>query len=178
MCQSASFVVTKNEVFFSESGDSHEHIIDENHLNHIDGLRNGLVRCEITPPDENYRLPLEQWVFHVDQTYLPEWANPKEMEEACRAKLPAWCKAHFVLEGEIDVKHGMTRIFFGKTIGNQYGGRAWYYDQTIGNLFMGVALYHGDSIGRQRGGHAQYYDDSTKNHTGGSFSDYRKYPKI
>jgi len=98
MCRPASFVVTKKEVFWSKSTDSHEDIIDEFKLREID-IRNKptLVRIEIVPPDRNFCLPLKQWIYSLDQDIKPEWYDAKDVERRARAKLKEWRECKVVL---------------------------------------------------------------------------------
>ena len=100
MCEAASFIVTMNDVLFSEKSDSHEEIIRENKLDDSDI---NFVRVEISPPNHDYRLALENWVFSTNQKEIPEWYNAKNAEKFCREKLPIWAKFHIFTK---DSKHG------------------------------------------------------------------------
>jgi len=95
MCNSASFIVTQNDVFFSKYSDSHEDIISENKLNDKT-KKPDFVRIEIFPKDNDYRTPMENWIFKTDQDFLPEWFNNKEAEIACRDKINEWAKTHII----------------------------------------------------------------------------------
>lgn len=59
MCRLASFVVTRETVYWHPLDDSHEAIIK--YFGLIDGLRGDLVRVEMVPPDMDYQRPLEAW---------------------------------------------------------------------------------------------------------------------
>jgi len=95
MCNSASFIVTQNDVFFSKYSDSHEDIISENKLNDKTDTPD-FVRIEISPKDNDYRTPIESWIFKTDQDFLPEWFNIQEAEIACRDKINEWAKTHII----------------------------------------------------------------------------------
>jgi len=95
MCNSASFIVTQNDVLFSKYSDSHEDIISENKLNDKT-KKPDFVRIEISPKDNDYRTPIENWIFKTDQDFLPEWFNIKEAEIACRDKMNEWAKTHII----------------------------------------------------------------------------------
>jgi len=95
MCNSASFIVTQNDVLFSKYSDSHEDIISENKLNDKT-KKPDFVRIEISPKDNDYRTPMENWIFKTDQDFLPEWFNIQEAEIACRDKINEWAKTHII----------------------------------------------------------------------------------
>ena len=91
MCKPASFIVTKDKVFFSNKSDSHEEIIKEFGLHEGSGRIN-FVRIEITPPKNNLSLSLDKWEFKLDQTEFPDWFEVKECEKNCRIELKKWAK--------------------------------------------------------------------------------------
>ena len=85
MCEFASFVLTKDHEFWLEGNDSHEAIIEHNHI-HQDGVRGpNIVRVEITPCD----IPedLSSWKYHVDQDIFPDWYDAPECEQRSRDAL-------------------------------------------------------------------------------------------
>ena len=87
MCKPASFVVTKNKVCWSTKSDSHEEIIAEHKL-HADGVQGpNIVRVEIVPPGDDFRLPLDQWIFKTDQYILPQWYDATDVESRARVAL-------------------------------------------------------------------------------------------
>ena len=61
--------------------DSHEDIIAMYHLSD-DMHGDDFVRVELFPPGDDYRLPIDQWIYHTDQDWPPDWYDPKEAEEA------------------------------------------------------------------------------------------------
>ena len=86
MCNFASFVLTMLSEFWGPS-ESHESII-EHHKIHADGARGpNILRVEISPPEDNPRAPLEQWIYKVDQDVLPEWYDVDICEQRARAAL-------------------------------------------------------------------------------------------
>jgi len=91
MCKPASFIVTKDKVFFSNKSDSHEDIIKEFDLHEGSGRIN-FVRTEITPPKDNFSLSLDKWEFKLDQTEFPDWFEVNECEKNCRIELKKWAK--------------------------------------------------------------------------------------
>jgi len=84
MCNPASFVVTKNGVFWSKGSESHERIIEEHGL-HADGVRGpNVARVELSPPEWDFTRPIEEWNFTSDQDRLPDWWNYEEALERVR----------------------------------------------------------------------------------------------
>ena len=74
MCQFASFVLTKDRVFWSNETDSHESIIEENNL-HADGACGpNILRVELTPPIEGDLADFSKWQYRIDQDVTPDWA--------------------------------------------------------------------------------------------------------
>jgi len=98
MCRPASFVVTKDRVFWSPNGDCHELIISENELKESN-IRSEIqfVRVEICPPDEDFRTPLDQWKYRTDQDLLPGWYVESEEEKRVRDILPEWLESKVIL---------------------------------------------------------------------------------
>ena len=92
MCKAASFMVTKDNVFWSETSDSHLEIIKEHNI-HVDGVRGpNAVSVEISPPGGNLALPLSRWIWKVDQDTLPDWWDAEDAECGTRAALRDWKK--------------------------------------------------------------------------------------
>ena len=96
MCKFASFVLTKDQVFYSETGDSHSNIISQNNLNEWGTHGPNIVKVEISPTDEIKTWPsLKAWAFRVDQDVLPEWADAETCEKRTRAALQRRAKKGF-----------------------------------------------------------------------------------
>ena len=106
MCEPASFVVIKDNgsyiAYWSKNSDSHEVIKKENGLDKldVDNVRGDyrMIPVEITPPDNDFRLPLKKWVFRAE--VVPEWADMADVEVACRVQLKDWLSAKVVLPNE------------------------------------------------------------------------------
>jgi hypothetical protein len=91
MCNMASFVLTRDRVFWSRHTDSHTEIVSEFKLSEDrTGVHPNLLMVEITPPNEDYRLPLRQWTYRTDQDILPEWYDAEREEARARAALAEW----------------------------------------------------------------------------------------
>jgi hypothetical protein len=96
MCKFASFVLTKDREFWSETGDSHSDIINQNNLHEWGSLGPNVVKVEITPTDKIKKWPsLKAWKFVVDQDELPKWFDAEEIEKRTRAALLRRFKAGF-----------------------------------------------------------------------------------
>ena len=81
MCNFASFVLTKDKVFWSDS-DSHTDIIEEFEL-HEDGANGpNILKVEIVPTPKIKSLrDYDNWEFKIDQDIMPEWYN-KDLDES------------------------------------------------------------------------------------------------
>lgn len=158
MCIPASFIITRERTLWLVNSDSHEDIIE------FYGLKEGdFVRIEISPPDMEYALPIDRWVYKTDQDILPEWHNDKWAEEMCRLELPKWYKAHVILSG----KHKLSGKISNKII---LGGMVEVTGQT-----GGYCLFFDNSQGKvtgQTGGYCQFYGNSQGKVTGQTGGDY------
>jgi hypothetical protein len=148
MCRPASFVVTKDRVYWSKASDSHEDIIRENDLKESN-IRSEIqfVRVEICPPDEDFRKPLDQWQFHTDQDLLPDWYVESEEEKRVRAVLPDWLRAKVILpEQSVDKVNGSVLAIYG----------------TVESIDDGTVKYiHGGTVRSIRGGTVEYIRGGT-----------------
>jgi hypothetical protein len=78
MCRFASFVLTKDGEFWSDTSDSHETIIAENSL-HADGAHGpNILRVELAPPMDGDWRNWGKWAFRIDQDIAPEWHDRRE----------------------------------------------------------------------------------------------------
>ena len=92
MCNFASFVLTKDRVFWSEKTDSHEDIIEEFGLSADGAKAPNILRVEVTPPKDAALVDwsdLSAWTYRVDQDIVPVWADAQVDEERVRAALVA-----------------------------------------------------------------------------------------
>ena len=112
MCRPASFIITKKQVFWSKKSDSHEDIVEEFKLKEQDVRGNyTFVRVEITPPDEDYTLPFNKWIFATDQDVLPKWYDKKKAEKETRKHLKDWRKAKIIMPTESRILNNGDYIF-------------------------------------------------------------------
>ena len=96
MCYPASFVLTKDRVFWSMLTDSHTEIVAEFGL-HEDGVRGvNLVKIEISPRDGNLASDPATWVYKLDQDRAPVWYDAAECERRARAALVDWASKRIV----------------------------------------------------------------------------------
>jgi len=165
MCQTASLVATKDRVFWSKDGDSHEQIIKENGL-HDDGVRGpNIVRFEISPPANAYSMPLGEWAYSLGQDILPDWYDAEDVERRGRAALEKWAEVHILRDGG-ECKEGQTRIVLGGAL-EMSGGVAWGYGSATINQSGGRAWGCGSATINQSGGVAYGYGSATINQSGG-----------
>ena len=116
MCKPASFVVTKNQVYWSMTTDGHLDIIKEFDI-HVDGARGpNAVSVEICPPNDDYALPLSKWIFATDQDRLPSWYDAKKAEIRTRTELKKWAKAKIIKSGTRHIKTGVVLFVCGKAV--------------------------------------------------------------
>jgi hypothetical protein len=115
MCRPASFIVTKDRVFWSRKTESHTDIIEEHGL-HADGVRGpNIAKVEITPPGNDYRAPLDQWAFTLDEHVKPQWLDLADAESMTRAALPEWLAAKVVLpEQSVEIRDRQIVAAYGR----------------------------------------------------------------
>jgi hypothetical protein len=156
MCKPASFVVTKDRIYWSKSSDSHEDIIKENDLKESN-IRSEIqfVRVEICPPGGDFRMPLEKWRYKTDQDLLPEWYVEPEEEKRVRDILPEWLKAKVILPEQTvtEIRKPMVAIY--GTVKYIDGGTVKYIDGGT------VKYIHGGTVEYIRGGTVEYIDGGT-----------------
>ena len=172
MCNPASFVLTKTNVFWSTKTQSHSTIIEEFqlHENGVHGIN--IVKVEITPENNNYSLPIESWNYKVDQDILPDWYDESECETRARAALVDWAKNYIVSTGTHSVGKGEILIATGDTVVNKSGGYCWAYGNSVVNQSGGHCSAYGNSVVNQSGGHGSAYGNSVVNQSGGHCSAY------
>jgi hypothetical protein len=87
MCKYASFVLTKDRVFWLPKDESHEAIIKEFNLCESDTThtRINILRVEISPV--KIFSDLSKWEYKVDQDLRPDWFDEKECERRTRKEL-------------------------------------------------------------------------------------------
>ena len=88
MCKFASFVLTKDREFWSDTVDSHSEIIATNSLHEWGSHGPTIVKVEISPTSKMKVWPsLKAWKFTIDQDELPNWADAETLEKRTRAAL-------------------------------------------------------------------------------------------
>ena len=170
MCRPASFVVTKDRVYWSKSSDSHEDIIKENDLEESN-IRSEIqfVRVEICPPGGDFRMPLEKWRYKTDQDLLPEWYVESEEEKRVRAVLPDWLKSNVVLPDQsvAEIRKPMVAIY--GTVKSIDGGTVGYIrGGTVESIRGGtVKSIDGGTVESIRGGTVESIDGGTVKYING-----------
>ena len=103
MCQPASgWLLETGKITWSLKTESHSEIAKEFKLHEpLQGVKGPVAAAfEISPPDRDYLLPLDQWVYRLDSERAPEWYDPTSAEELVRKWLPEWLSAKVVLPSE------------------------------------------------------------------------------
>jgi hypothetical protein len=97
MCKFASFVLTKDGVFWSDKSDSHEDIISEHGL-HADGIRGpNILRVEIVPGSKIKKFSqYKDWEYRIDQDRMPSWFDAPKDEKRARQALKDRAKKGFL----------------------------------------------------------------------------------
>jgi hypothetical protein len=159
-------IVTAAEILWSPDHDSHETLIKNHHLDDRT-IAPDFVRVEIVPPGVDYTVPPDQWVYRVDQDYLPAWYSAPEAELACRRVLPAWYAAHVVTDGDQVVQDGQTRIALGHASQTITGGVGWAYNSVTQVVTGGEGWAYNSVTQVVTGGKGWAYNSVTQVVTGG-----------
>lgn len=96
MCKVKSMIVFKDRVYCAEDTDSHCEMLEK--LNIKDESKEpNFLRVEISPPEKEFFLPIDEWIYKVDQDYKPEWY----VEEIDKARafevLKVWAESHIII---------------------------------------------------------------------------------
>jgi hypothetical protein len=104
MCDFASFVLTKDKVFWSDSN-SHTDIIEEFGL-HEDGANGpNILKVEIFPTTKIKSLrDYNNWEFIIDQDIMPEWYNKDLDKSRTRKALKIRFAKDFKVPGYLDLR--------------------------------------------------------------------------
>ena len=100
MCKLKSGLLFKNGVFVPDY-DSHDKMLREKCIedtaeNRIAGK---FVRFELSPENDDPFVPIDIWVFKIDQDELPEWikSDPEKYEAMARAAVKEWAEKHIFI---------------------------------------------------------------------------------
>jgi len=185
MCEPASMIVTKKKVFWSLKTESHHEIISEFGLKEKDVRGNyTLVPIEITPPVNDFRLPLSKWQFRIDHAgykhELPNWWDEKKEEKRVRIALKEWRKAKIIMpnesrnniiDGQVIAIYGTVEYIRGGTVKYIEGGTVEYIrggtveyirGGTVKSIEGGTVKYiEGGTVEYIRGGTVEYIEGGT-----------------
>ena len=182
MCKMASFIITRTKVLWSIMSDSHEDIISEHRLRD-DMHGDDFVRVELYPPNDDYRLPVDQWIYRTDQDSTPDWYDPREAEIAVRSEMPKWIETKIINDpkAKIVIRSGVNRIIFagkviqsggecllyGSSSNKQSGGKCYMYDSAKNTQSGGTCITYDSASNKQSGGECDMYDSSKNTQSGG-----------
>lgn len=164
MCNPASFVLTKDRVYWSENSDGHEDIIKEFALSDT-AKEPKILRVEISPKDADYSLPLEKWTWKVDQDITPKWYVQAVDEKRTREELKKWA-----------AKKLKTRVEYGdwntgdSNTGNSNTGNMNTGDMNTGNANTGDWNTGNRNTGDMNTGNSNTGDSNTGNWNSTNFS--------
>jgi hypothetical protein len=103
MCDFASFVLTKDKVFWSDS-DSHTDIIEEFELHEYGANGPNILKVEIFPTTKiKYLRDYDNWEFKIDQDIMPEWYNKDLDKSRTRKALKIRFAKDFKVPGYLDL---------------------------------------------------------------------------
>ncbi len=165
MCHPASMIVCRSRVLWSPDHDNHETLLREHHLRDDEPI--DFVRCELVPDGSDYRQPISEWGFRVDQDILPDWWNVVEAEIACRKELPAWAAHHILQEGQHTCGGEQTRIALGNAQVEQSGGHCLAYDNAQVKQSGGYCYAYNNAWVKHSGGHCRAYYNAHVEQSGG-----------
>ena len=134
MCVFKSGLIFKNRMVLAPEGnESHSDLLRR--LNIEDTTENAMrmfIRAELSPKDGNKALPVDEWIFKVDQDITPSWydEDPKKYEEEFRNVVKEYMKKY--MENKIviceqiwtPIKRDGNRIYYlldGSLMNSEFG---------------------------------------------------------
>lgn len=110
MCKLKSGLLFKNGVFVPDY-DSHNKMLEEKGIEDTEENRiaGKFVRFELSPENDDPFVPIDMWVFKIDQDELPEWikSDPEKYEAMARAAVNEWAEKHiFIGIDELNLTDG------------------------------------------------------------------------
>ena len=162
MCKPFSAIVTRNAVLWSRVSDTHEDIIAENHLN--DKIKApDFVRVELTPQNMDFRKPISEWLFTVDQDYLPDWWSREWAETITREEAAQWLAIRTITTNQTVIT-GTWIVLAGSPVITQLGGAIKIYDHSAPTITQSGGIIetydHSAPTITQSGGAIETYDHS------------------
>ena len=122
MCEAMSGIIAADRIVrWSDTDESHYTIVIQHKLHEGPSYRVGganFVAYEYSPPDRDFRLPLDQWVYRVDDAFpLPDWYDEAECKALALEALPKWIAQKIVLPGESrEVTNGHIVACYGSVV--------------------------------------------------------------
>ena len=94
MCMFKSGIILKDEVFVPDY-DSHTDMLSELKIKDTEAnARKLFVRAELLPPCGNVFIPIDEWIFKVDQDIRPDWFVEEYEKERMREAVKKWAVNH------------------------------------------------------------------------------------
>lgn len=103
MCEVKSMILLKDRVYCPANTDSHSKMLNDLGIKD-DRLQADFVKIEITPPNDDFFAPVEDWLFSVDQDYTPDWYVPELDKKRAVEALEVWANTHiFVGKNDFEI---------------------------------------------------------------------------
>ena len=171
MCMFKSMLLLKDKVF-CPNYDSHEDMINETGMEH-GPMRENFVRVEITPPDDDLKVPIDKWKYKVDQDYLPEWYVEEVDKPRCFDALKAWAVKHILVGQNVpEVKQGEFVVLVNCNTGI-VKGTVKVYGGTVQEARCGtVEVYSGGTVQNAWGSTVEVYSGTVQEACGGTVKVY------
>ena len=100
MCKLKSGLLFKTGVFVPDY-DSHDKMLTEKGIEDTaeNRIAEKFVRFELSPENDDPFVPIDMWVFKIDQDELPEWikSDPEKYEAIARAAVKEWAEKHIFI---------------------------------------------------------------------------------
>jgi hypothetical protein len=93
MCEVKSMILLKDRVYCPANTDSHSKMLNDLGIKD-DRLQADFVKIEITPPNNDFFAPVEDWLFSVDQDNTPDWYVPELDKKRAVEALEVWANTH------------------------------------------------------------------------------------
>ena len=113
-------------------------------------MRENFVRVEITPTDDDLTVPLDEWIYCVDQDYLPDWYVEEVDKKRCFDALKTWAIKHILIGKSIEkltaedepviLINSTIKVLDGGTVQKVWGGG------TVQHQRGGIVIYSNGKI--------------------------------
>lgn len=118
MCNFASFVLTRNQVWWLPDSESHSDIIKRYEINESGVRELNVVKVEVLPPADGIISPkrLDGWTVTFDQDQFPEWHRADKSADRAMRALPeklknlTWLDASYSKITDVSMLKNLTTL--------------------------------------------------------------------